>query len=130
MSLARRLRKRAEEVDKAVIRVLQEMAGAIHQQLIVSTPVDTGKARSNWLITIENPTNLVVEPRSPAEAVAGGKIALKEVNSPDDTIYISNNVHYVIKLNEGFSPQQPEPGFVERAVEVGRLRAWQIKVFK
>ena len=41
----------------------------------------------------------------------------------DDTVYISNNLPYIQRLNDGYSQQAPE-NFVESAVQVaeGRLR--------
>ena len=81
------------------------------------TPVDTGWARSNWIPNIGEPldapvgsrSNVSTGPQNQAEAGIAGYTLSK------GRVYISNNVPYILRLNEGSSRQAPA-GFVQRAV--------------
>lgn len=86
---------------------------AIDAVLVRDTPVDTGRARSNWIASVNAPSVAIVEPgqKPPTEAALGSfKVT--------DTAYISNNLPYIRRLNDGYSQQAPA-GFVEKAVQSG-----------
>lgn len=81
-------------------------------QLTLSTPVDTGRARWGWFVTVRSPSSEI-----PPE----GQYSVPDVTSranvsvsADVTSYITNNVPYIVELNDGSSKQQPAR-FVERA---------------
>ena len=82
-----------------------------YRQVSVSTPVDTGRARSGWFITVNSPsTEVLPEGRyrlSLTQTVPGAI-------SVSDKIYITNNTPYIGKLNDGYSRQAPAR-FVELA---------------
>lgn len=69
--------------------------------IVDKTPVDTGRARGGWQVTVgspaENETGLVGEPPMPDLSELG----------PFDVAYISNNVPYIIFLEDGTSTQAP-----------------------
>lgn len=95
----------------------------IDQTLVVSTPVDTGAARSNWIPSLGFPSDSIVSPRGIADAIGEARTvqATYEREDPDQAarpIYITNNLKYVPRLNQGWSRQAPA-GFVQRAVAVG-----------
>lgn len=95
------------------IRVRRTALG-LYGDLKILTPVDTGRARSNWHLDIGVPTVQLVEP--------GGDIAPSlSTYTIDQTIFISNNLPYIQRLNEGHSSQAPA-GFVEDAVNNARSR--------
>ena len=131
-TFARRLNRRAENVRQNIERVRREVAEEMLIEVVLATPVDTGKARSNWQVGIGAPPSGVVSPYAPGRhlglgetgnangAIYAGQSVLR-VSDPDQTIYIGNNVHYLEKLNDGFSPQAGA-GFVERAFERARQR--------
>lgn len=95
---------------------LVKMAGVeFFRQVIISTPVDTGRARFGWYGTVNTPSSSV-----PAE----GKYSMPDVATHmnigtitvSDKIYITNRVPYIKKLNAGSSKQAPAR-FVEMAAE-------------
>lgn len=100
-----------------VAQVMQIATVEFYRQVIISTPVDTGRARHGWNITIGSPSTTV-----PPE----GKYSMPNITdhglstiisvSPEQVIYITNRVHYIEKLNAGSSRQAPAR-FVELAAE-------------
>ena len=88
------------------------------------TPVDTGWARANWFANIgagvpgssPNPGEGtgVAGAVAEREARLGGIVGYKLASGP---VFISNNVPYILRLNEGSSKQAPA-GFVQRAIQL------------
>lgn len=99
-------------------KAVRATALALDQLLVLSTPVDTGRARSNWLVGINRPSRGTVKAgdKSGQSAIGGATGAIGEAK-PGDEIWISNNLPYIDRLNRGHSPQA-RPGFVERAIKV------------
>lgn len=88
------------------------------------TPVDTGWARSNWLVRLKEPPTSPVGTRPKEKGLPGvdegaADASIAEfvsgyvINAGD--VYISNLVPYIARLNDGSSKQAPQ-GFVERAI--------------
>jgi hypothetical protein len=115
-----------DEAMKRVAQTIRAVAIVVDQKLVETTPVDTGRARANWQVSLNEPLSSQVPwsdetrkessfipPRSETalKAAAGFKI--------DDTIFITNNLPYIRRLNDGYSKQAPA-GFVESAIAVGK----------
>lgn len=93
----------------------------ITSELIHTTPIDTGWARSNWVPSIGEPFLGDVGKKGPNDAgpQSDGESALAGyTNFAMGDIFITNNVPYIQVLNAGHSKQAPA-GFVEAAVERG-----------
>lgn len=138
LDLANDLEKKAAKIDADASKVAVDVALAIVGDLAYSTPVDTSQAISNWITTLEAPANFKQDPyyqgeggstyrASAAETINQAKAALAN-KKPGQTIYITNNLPYIKRLNDGYSAQEPA-GFVERAILIGRnvLRKFKIK---
>jgi len=85
------------------------------------TPVDTGHARANWVPSVGSPHSSVVDGDGAHESGVAAVIGYKLGDGP---AWISNNVPYILMLNDGWSKQQPA-GFVERAIAETLLEAEQ-----
>lgn len=114
---AKRMRDRADEIAKNVNQTVIETALIVDAKVILSTPVDTGRARANWRAEIGGPFTSEVDSTSASEAISQGRQTIG-ARRPGQTIYISNNVPYIKRLNEGSSKQAPA-GFVEAAAKAG-----------
>jgi hypothetical protein len=104
-----------EIIDDFVKERVEVMAVELVADLVVKTPKDTTLAASSWILTLDEPTDLVVgEPdiTIPVE-VAKGMISARQ--SPYGTIYIQNNQDYIGDLNRGTSKKAPKM-FVETAI--------------
>lgn len=120
---------RADKIGRNVSTVVRKVALAVDQAVVLATPVDTGRARSNWRVSLGSPPTGVIEPYAPgaklgigenanaaaAIAQAAGQVAQRREGQD---IWISNNVPYIGLLNEGSSRQAPA-SFVEQAVAAG-----------
>lgn len=89
------------ESDKVVRTATLELFSGI----IKSTPVDTGRARGNWQTSVGQPQGGTLE-RTGMEA------ALTEVQAtvPEgagQVVYLSNNLPYIERLENGWSQQAP-----------------------
>lgn len=97
--------------------VIRKIAFEGFKRIILRTPVDTGRARANWGVTIGKPGTSHVE----GEDKSGGatvNAALASVNSFDcnGSIFCTNNLAYIIPLEYGSSKQAPQ-GMVRITVE-------------
>ena len=109
-NLARNL---GNNIDKAI----RMAALAIDQAVVLATPVDTGRARSNWLVSVGNPNLSMITAYYPGSAGSTGSnnvsAALTQAQNAvggyrtGETIYISNNLPYIQMLNSGSSRQAP-----------------------
>lgn len=129
------LKRRLDKVyDRKVIKVHTDKVRRAALDLLgtikVATPVGDpdlwknpappgyvgGAARSNWHLDIGTPTVRIVEPGQDLDASTAGYTI-------DKTIFISNNLPYIRRLNEGHSQQAPA-GFVEDSIAAvkGRIR--------
>lgn len=91
----------------------------ILRRVVFLTPVDTGRARGNWQLTIAQPATeqIPVVKGSTPDPVSAGANTLGRLNELD-IVYISNNVPYIGFLERGSSDQAPG-GMV--AVTLGSL---------
>lgn len=106
----------ARRIDVGTQEMMKRVALDIDSALVLTTPVDTGRARSNWQVSIGKTALGTVDTlMSPSEAIGNAKAELSKLKDSDDKIHITNNLPYIQRLNEGWSPQQPA-GFVDQAV--------------
>lgn len=75
------------------------------------TPVKTGRARGNWVISIGNQDIRQLQRLNPSGEPIQIELSKLENSKPGDTINISNNLTYIQSLEDGTSTQAPE-GFV------------------
>ncbi len=139
---AKRIAIRSKQVETGASRLVRQSAARIRQAVATATPVDTGRARSNWIVTLGQPSNLTRKPFSPGRDLGIGeganleaviKVGNEKINSrrTGKPIYITNNLPYISELNDGTSAQAPKM-FVETAVKAGSrfLKSGQARLFK
>jgi hypothetical protein len=117
--------KHAQIVKKAAMQVLMGV--------IMETPVDTGRARGNWMVTVGSPARTSIGPEKfgapgsipekkaetqVAEATINkGEKIIKTASPRRQIIWITNNLPYIIRLEEGWSKQTPPNCMVALTVE-------------
>lgn len=118
--LNKRLRKLAEVMPaRAVTTVQKKIAIDVFAGCIKRTPVDTGRARGGWQITIDAPTpRKSTQPEEGKVGDAGGRTfdaGLLELGklAPFKIVFITNPVEYVMVLDlGGFVPTDPKDSAV------------------
>lgn len=102
----------------ATEREVQQFVLNIHADLVAETPVDTGWASNNWMLTIgtysDTPGGIRTD-YSPAQ-MQSGLSSLLSWNVNKGIIYITNNVPYITSLNEGTSTQAPS-GYIDKIIQ-------------
>ena len=108
-----------------VVALALNINGNLRENPPLGTPFDTGWASANWVPTVGEASNLKADDKdpTPADIAARGQVASDGLNAvlawkpSDGAIFSTNNVPYILPLNAGHSPQQAQPGFIQRAIE-------------
>lgn len=137
LDLANRMDALNTSIHAAASNTAKKVAETIVSDLAFKTPVDTSQALSNWTVTLDRPDVGTIDPHYPGEfgstQVASAQQTINEardvlkLKKPGQPIFITNNLPYIRRLNDGYSGQAPA-GFVERAVLIGRKIAQKFKL--
>ncbi len=110
-------------IDETIKKlVLDIVANLVRAPSAGGTPVDTGWASANWIPYIGTPdrTTAGARPtmgssasRSTQQSAVGAIASQYTVRK--GKVVVSNNVPYIVRLNDGSSRQAPK-GFVQRAI--------------
>lgn len=114
--------KITKELDSSILEATTKLALTIYQVLTYATPVDTGRARTNWIFSIGKPSSEVITANLDKTGIIGltkAQATMQSNYKTGYTIHISNNLPYISRLNEGSSKQAPA-GFVEKAIDTAR----------
>ena len=108
------------EVTREQAKVIfQKIALDLDQRVVLATPVDTGRARGNWFPSINEPSGKVdldAEDKSGGKALSALDSAVAQVEL-GDALWMTNNLPYILPLENGHSKQAPE-GMVDINLEV------------
>lgn len=126
-SLQYSLPAHGRRLEGGIQKLVKDVTMQTVEALAGDTPVDTGKARSNWLVSLGSEDSEVIEPHSPGshlgvnesrnlEATLAAARSAVEARTPGQDVIVQNNVPYIGLLNEGSSSQAPA-AFVESAVQ-------------
>lgn len=92
--------KAGESLDRTVRMVTIELGSAI----VMGTPVDEGRARGNWQTTTGSPAADEIN----RNGESGSLAELKQNAGGVGTVtYITNNLPYIMRLEQGWSDQSP-----------------------
>lgn len=122
---SRRIRNISVEIQPNVNQLVRAIALQSLTTVSFATPVDTGRARSNWQVGIGSPVRTEIETYASGEpgrgdpsqrasngaiaaqnAVVEGNAVIGRYNGVGD-LYLSNNLDYIDSLNMGGSFQAP-----------------------
>ena len=128
-SLAKKFVVYSKRVLKNTEETMRKAALAAHQVFATGTPVDTGRARGSWTMSIatfapdadlKHGFSGELEGRKAAateHALAQGIAMVSSYKLGSGSIFITNSVPYIEPLDEGWSAQAPD-GFSDEAIAV------------
>lgn len=107
-SFAAQLQAFEDMVQQDADEVFQIVATEVGQSVINLTPVDTGRALSNWNAGINSPDDVYRETEDPLDSKTSSRLAgeFKSLKF-GDTAYITNATPHVPFLEYGSSKQAP-----------------------
>jgi hypothetical protein len=125
MSDLRAFGKRAKRLGANVAQgadtLVRKVAVAVDTSVVLGTPVDTGRARSNWQVNLDSPVTGTLSDSDFSAALRKGEAVIAKYSGDrNTTLHITNNLAYIGRLNNGYSAQAPA-GFVSAAVLAGAL---------
>ena len=112
------VKKFAQRAGKDADAVISKICLDLLSDIVVNTPVDTGRARANWFASIGAPASTTVEHEGAQSAagVAIGRASTAIAKAPRNIFWISNNLPYIYRLEfEQWSKQAPS-GMVRLAI--------------
>ncbi len=102
----RKLRTQADRAFRALI------LGAA-QKIISRTPVDTGRARGNWQISVDTAdVTEMGDDKGGGATIMGVRADVLQADI-DDKVFLLNGVPYIQRLEDGWSDQIPPGGMVK-----------------
>ena len=115
-------------IPAEVTKLVKAIAFEVFARVIFKTPVDTGRARGNWQITIGQAAlgviglegaqdNAFASFQDEAADISQAASVLQNLN-PFETVFITNNVPYIEFLEDGSSDQAPSGMVAETFEEV------------
>lgn len=120
-SFSKSISLRGDTLEKNVQKLMRKLALSVDTTVVMSTPVDTGRAAANWQLTFSEPAAGVLpvpsaKELSSRENITSASELLRSYAGQE--IHIANNLPYIRRLNEGWSDQAPA-GFVEACMAAG-----------
>lgn len=123
-SFSRRIVLRGKNIQDNADKLTRKVALAVDQAVVSATPVDTGRARSNWIVALDDAPEDVIAAYIPGKdgstggsntqaALDQGQKAVAGYKTGKE-IHICNNLPYIQRLNDGWSKQAGKQ-YVERA---------------
>lgn len=116
------LDKFAKQIEIDTHTLVRHLALFVFRGVVMKTPVDKGRARASWNISIGK-LDLSVAPKGDFVDKGIGKTGstrramsktgkLSSINKNYPVVYITNNLPYIKRLEEGWSVEQSPNGMV------------------
>lgn len=98
----------AAQAKENAQQVVRKVAGDALAKVVLRTPVDTGRARANWVTTYGNPSFVTTAKvdKTGEGTILKGQGTIRRTPA-GETIYILNSLPYAIPLEYGHSKQAP-----------------------
>lgn len=101
------LRKFAEKTELKINDVVRKIGLEVYSSVVMRSPVDTGRFRGNWNLSLAgfDPSVSELTDKEGAASIARASISIADYKG--GSIYISNNLPYAKRLEDGWSKQAP-----------------------
>lgn len=100
------------QIENDLVKQARVIAMALLGEIVLRSPVDTGRFRGNTMVSIGSPVfeNTATVDKTGANTLSAGQSVLTGLK-PYTVIYIQNNLPYAEKLENGHSKQAPNGVF-------------------
>lgn len=101
---------RDEDIPEAMFDLMRSVMLTGLTSLVLMTPVDTGRARGNWIVTLGAATYRYEDSFDPSGSgsLAKGLSTTAELKAnPFALVFLQNNLPYIEALEDGSSTQAP-----------------------
>jgi len=126
---SRRIARVAAGIDAETTTLMRKTVLTVTSAVVLRTPVDTGRARSNWQTQIGSaPAGPVgaytvgskgsTEAAAVAQVMAQAQGEMARLTQRDTEVFLVNNLPYINRLDKGHSSQAAS-GFVKEAIAAG-----------
>jgi hypothetical protein len=94
-------------------KIVRKIAFDMHRKIVERTPVDTGRAKANNQISVGSVPSSTTESKdtTPLGQAGAGTLSAANISADKfklgDTIFLYNNVEYILSLEYGHSKQAP-----------------------
>ncbi|MCT8948403.1 HK97 gp10 family phage protein [Pseudomonas iridis] len=98
----------ADVVEQDLSKRVRVIAMAMLNEIVLRSPVDTGRFRGNNIVTVGAPVYTATESLDPSGGltITRGLAAMTGLE-PYTQVFIQNNLPYAAKLEDGYSKQAP-----------------------
>jgi len=111
------VRRWSDKTQKKMDQAVRKITLDVFSNVILLSPVDTGRFRGNWQPAVGRAQGGIIEAVDPSGAVVTAKVQSATQNvKAGDVIYMVNNLPYADRLENGWSNQAPN-GMVALTVQ-------------
>lgn len=98
-----------EKVEGRLLEVTQKIGMEVLSRVVLKSPVDTGRFRGNWTVSLNSPDLTVTEGVDPSggATIARGSSVITGMEEPE-VIWVANSLPYAWRLETGWSKQAPQ----------------------
>lgn len=97
------------KTEKSAEQAVRKISFELLNKVILKSPVDTGRFRANWYVSVNYVSKEVSSSvdKSGADSIRRGSLGINAYKLGDAAIYLSNNLPYAYRLEMGYSKQAP-----------------------
>jgi hypothetical protein len=120
------IKKISEKTKTDQEKLVKKYAFEVFTEFVNRTPIDTGRAKANWFITLNTGTDEVYTGSGELGEQEATLVSLRRLKVADtrfipDKYVISNNLDYIVPLDEGWSKQAPI-GIVDLGIQTVNIK--------
>jgi hypothetical protein len=110
MTFEQQLAKFAEKTGQNTDRVIVQVCAGLSKSIIEKTPVMSGRARGNWIPTINGASKTTLKKTDKRGGNTAAKAQRAALKAPGKVFYLVNNLPYINMLEYGGYPQPVKRG--------------------
>jgi hypothetical protein len=107
MGFSEQIGKFVLKTNEAHGKIVRTATLELFSGVIKSTPVDTGRARGNWMTSVNAPKDGTTERLDQSGAQAVAEVSANTPPGAGQVTYLANSLPYIERLEMGSSKQAP-----------------------